>query len=89
MILWNMTAFNIENIFYCCLKRCEQCIYLKARLHGSPSLINVVESTKVNRVNGSFQRKWSTGLTGEQVGDGQFSFKVVDSFWVTHHKLPV
>ena len=29
----------------------------KARLHGSPRLINAVESTKVNRVNSSFQRK--------------------------------
>jgi hypothetical protein len=60
----------------------------KARLHGSPRLINAVESTKVNRVNSSFQRKWSTGLMGEQVGDGQLSF-VVDSLWVTHHRLPV
>ena len=40
---------------------------LKARLHGSPRLINTVESTKVNRVNSSFRRKWSTWLTGEQV----------------------
>ena len=62
---------------------------LKARLHGSPRLINAVESTKVNRVNSSFQRKWSTGLTGEQVGDGQLSFNVVDSLWATHHRLPV
>ena len=31
--------------------------YLKARLHGSARLINAVESTKVNRVNSSFQRK--------------------------------
>jgi hypothetical protein len=61
----------------------------KARLHGSPRLINTVESTKVNRVNSSFQRKWSTRLTGEQVGDGQLSFNVVDSLWVTHHRLPV
>ena len=30
---------------------------LKVRLHGSPRLINTVESTKVNRVNSSFQRK--------------------------------
>ena len=30
---------------------------LMARLHGSPRLINAVESTKVNRVNSSFQRK--------------------------------
>jgi hypothetical protein len=30
---------------------------LKARLHGSPRLISTVESTKVNRVNSSFQRK--------------------------------
>ena len=30
---------------------------LKARLHGSPRLINTVESTKANRVNRSFQRK--------------------------------
>ena len=66
----------------------KETIYLKARLHGSPRLINPVESTKVNRVNSSFQRKWSTGLTGEQVGDGQLSF-VVDSLWVTHHRLPV
>jgi hypothetical protein len=63
-------------------------VSLKARLHGSPGLINAVESTKVNRVNSSFQRKWSTGLTGEQVGDGQLSFNVVDSLWVTHHRLP-
>ena len=63
--------------------------YLKARLHGSPRLINAVESTKVNRVNSSFQRKWSTGLTGEQVGGGQLSFNVVDSLWVTHYRLPV
>ena len=62
---------------------------LKARLHRSPRLINTVESTKVNRVNSSFQRKWSTGLTGEQVGDGQLSFNVVDSLWVTHCRLPV
>ena len=62
---------------------------LKARLHGSPRLINAVESTKVNSVNSSFQRKWSTGLTGEQFGDGQLSFSVVDSLWVTHHRLPV
>ena len=60
-----------------------------ARLHWSPSLINTVESTKVNGVNSSFQRKWSTGLTGEQVGDGQLSLNVVDSLWVTHHRLPV
>jgi len=63
--------------------------YFKARLHGSPRLINAVESTKVNSVNSSFQRKWSTGLTGEQFGDGQLSFNVVDSLWVTHHRLPV
>ena len=62
---------------------------VKARLQGSPRLINAVESTKVNRVNSSFQRKWSTGLTGEQVGDGQLSFNVVDSLWVTRHRLPV
>ena len=62
---------------------------IKARLHGSPRLISAVESTKVSRVNSSFQRKWSTGLTGEQVGDGQLSFNVVDSLWVTHHRLPV
>ena len=61
----------------------------KARLHGSPRLINAVESTKVKRVNSSFQRKWSTGLTGEQVGDGQLSFSVVDSLCVTHHRLSV
>ena len=30
---------------------------IKERLHGSPRLINAVESTKVNRVNSSFQRK--------------------------------
>jgi len=30
---------------------------VKAPLHGSPRLIKVVESTKVNRVNSSFQRK--------------------------------
>jgi hypothetical protein len=30
---------------------------LRARLHGSPRLINAVGSTKVNRVNSSFQRK--------------------------------
>jgi hypothetical protein len=63
-------------------------LLLKARLHVSPGLINAVESTKVNRVNSSFQRKWSTGLTGEQVGDGQLSFNVVDSLWVTHRRLP-
>jgi hypothetical protein len=63
--------------------------FVKERLHGSPRLINTVESTKVNRVNSSFQRKWSTSLTGEQVGDGQLSFNVVDSLWVTHHKLRV
>jgi len=28
-------------------------------------------------------------MTGEQVGDGQLSFNVVDSLWVTHHRLPV
>jgi hypothetical protein len=33
--------------------------------------------------------EWSTGLTGEQAGDGQLSFTVVDSLWVTHHRLPV
>jgi len=49
---------------------------LKAHLDGSPRLINAVESTKVNRVNSSFQRKWSTGLTGEQVGNGQLLFNV-------------
>ena len=32
-------------------------IRIKARLHGSPRLINTVESTKVNRVNSFFQRK--------------------------------
>ena len=53
-------------------------IVLQARLHDSPRLINTVESTKVNRVNSSFERKWSTGLTGEQAGDGQLSFNVVD-----------
>ena len=62
---------------------------IKSRLHGSPRLINAVESTKANRENSSFQRKWSMGLTGEQVGDGQLSFNVVDSLWVTHHTLPV
>jgi len=62
---------------------------VKARLHGSPRLINTVESTKVNRVSSSFQRKWSRGLTGKQFGDGQISFNVVDSLWVTHHRLPV
>jgi len=31
---------------------------LKARLHGSPMLIDTVESTKVNCVNSSFQRGW-------------------------------
>jgi hypothetical protein len=61
----------------------------KAHLHGSPRWISTVESTKVNRVNSSFQRMWSTGLTGEQVGDGQLSFNVVDSLMVTHHRLPV
>jgi hypothetical protein len=30
---------------------------VKARLHGSSRLINAVESTEVNRVNSSFQRK--------------------------------
>ena len=30
---------------------------IKARLHGSPRVINAVESTEVNRVNSSFQRK--------------------------------
>jgi UDP-N-acetyl-D-mannosaminuronic acid transferase (WecB/TagA/CpsF family) len=34
---------------------------LKARLHGSPRLINAVESTKVNRVNSSFQRRDQRG----------------------------
>jgi len=58
--------------------------FLKARLQGSPRLINTVELTKVNRVNSSFQRKWSTGLTGEQFGDGQLSFNAVDSLgWLT------
>ena len=33
------------------------CYCFKARLHGSPRLINAVESTKENRVNSSFQRK--------------------------------
>jgi len=60
---------------------------IKAPLHGSPRLINTVESNKVNHENSSFQRKWSTGLTGEQVGDGQLSFNVFDSLWVTHHGL--
>ena len=32
-------------------------MFLKARLHGSPRLMNAVESTKVNRVNSSSQRK--------------------------------
>jgi hypothetical protein len=62
------------------------CTTLKAHLHGSPRLINAIESTKVNRVNSSFQWKCSAGLTGEQVGDGQLSF-VFDSLWVTHHRL--
>jgi len=52
------------------------------RLHGFPRLINTVESSKANHVNSSFKRKRSTGLTGEQVGDGQLSFNVVDSLWV-------
>jgi hypothetical protein len=56
-------------------------LLLNARLHGSP--VNAVESSKVIRVNSFFQRKWSTGLTGEEVGDGQLSFNVVDSLWVT------
>ena len=30
---------------------------VKAHLHGSPRLINTVESTKVNCVNSSFLRK--------------------------------
>jgi hypothetical protein len=55
-------------------------------LNGSPRSINAVESTKVNRVNSSFHRKWSTGLRGEQAGDGQLSFNVVDLLWVTHHR---
>jgi len=40
---------NIKHVFII--------ISIKARLHGSPRLINAVESTKVNRVNSSFQRK--------------------------------
>jgi hypothetical protein len=62
---------------------------IKARLHGSPRTINTVQSTKVNRVNSSFQRKWSTGLAGEKVGDGQISFNVVYSLRLTHQRLPV
>ena len=62
---------------------------MKARLHGYTRLINAAESKKMNRVNSSFQRNRSTGLTGEQFGDGKFSFNVVDSLWVTHHRLPV
>ena len=62
---------------------------IKARLHGSPRTINTVQSTKVNRVNSSFQRKWSTGLAGEKVGDGQISFNVVYSLRLTHQRWPV
>jgi hypothetical protein len=63
---------------------------VKARLHGYPRLINAVESTK--RVNSSFQRKWSSGLTVEQVADGQLSLIVVDSpsfffFFLNSHIL--
>jgi len=61
---------------------------LMARLHGSSRLINMVESTKVNRVNSSFQWMWWMGLMGEQAGDSQPLFSVVDSLWVTHHRLP-
>jgi hypothetical protein len=57
-----------------------KCIFeVKERLHGSLWLINVIESTKVNRVNSTFQRKWSARL--KQVGDGQLSFNVDDSLW--------
>jgi hypothetical protein len=61
----------------------------KGAFTRSPRLINAVESTKVNRVNSSFQWKRSTGLTVEQVGDGQLSFNVFDTLWVTDHRLPV
>ena len=85
----NATSSTINPIRTVPRSKLQQ-VSLKARLHGSPRLINAVESTKVNRVNSSFQRKWSTGLTGEQVGDGQLSsFNVVDSLWVTHNRLPV
>ena len=60
----------------CWLTVVQSVVNVKARLHGSPRLINAVDSTKVNRVNSSFQRKWSTGLT--------VSFNVVDSLgWLT------
>jgi hypothetical protein len=37
--------------------RKQKKVWLKACLHGSPRLINAVESKKVNCVNSSFQRK--------------------------------
>ena len=67
----------------------EECALRKDAFTGSPRLINTVESTKVNRVNSFFQRKWSAWLTGEQVGDGQLSFNVVNSLWMTHHRLTI
>ena len=50
-----------ERIYYCLLNQFRARLvevkgWIKARLHGSPRLINAVESTKVNRVNTSFQR---------------------------------
>jgi hypothetical protein len=88
--VWSMLTELFELHPACRHETCPvTIIHIKARLHGSPRLIITVESTKVNRVNSSFQRKWSTGLTGEQVGDGQLSFNIDDSLWVTHHILRV
>jgi hypothetical protein len=39
-------------------------VRLKARLHGSPRLINAVESTIVNRVNSSFSKELINGADG-------------------------
>jgi len=72
-----------------CHKMLEHKRKLKARLHGSPQVDHHGWINQVNRVNSSFQRKWSTGLTGEQFGDGQLSFNVVESIWVTRHRSPV
>jgi hypothetical protein len=72
----------------CVVSECDrEALFIRERLHGSLWLINAIESTKVNRVNSTFQRKWSTGL--KQVGDGQLSFNVFDSLWVIcdHHGL--
>ena len=57
----NREVRQLERYRTWCLRFCpswmsDLCCVM-ARLHGSPRLINTVESTKVNRVNSSFQRK--------------------------------